>query len=874
MAHHRAGRLVEAETLYRRVLEARPDDPDALQLLGALARDSGRPDLAVELIGSALARAPDVPSLHVNLANALRDRGDLDAAVAGYRRALALDPDSPVVHNNLGAVLRAQGKLDEAVASLERALALLPDHPEAHSNLGNALMHQGKRDAAMASFRRALALKPDHAEAHLGLAFPLLLVGDYGQGWAEYEWRWQCSSLPIERRPFTQPRWNGEPLAGRTILIHAEQGLGDTIQFARYVPLVAARGGRVVLECQPALVRLFQTVSGATQVIAKGDPLPPFDLHAPLMSLPHILGTTLAGIPADLPYLHPDATLLPFWSARIRAHTNALRPDDPQRSPTRPLAVPSSRPLAAGLVWSGNPDNPNNRNRSLPLAVLAPLARVPGVTFFSLQKGPAAAEAATPPDGMALVDLDPLLTDFVETAAAVRQLDLVITVDTSVAHLAGALGRPVWLLLACAADWRWLLDRDDSPWYPTVRLFRQSQPGDWNGLVARVAAELTTETRRHRDTSENSVSPCLRGEPSLAACLIVRDAEDCLARCLESVAPWVDEIVVVDTGSTDRTVAIARERGARVGYFPWCDDFAAARNTALELATADWVLSLDADEVLDPQTGPALRAVVVEAALQRDLCAYEVLVRNWEPGLERYNAGYGARLFPRHPRVRWLRPIHEVPRHLDGDTLLRFTRTDHLAIDHYGYADPDVIVRKAERNAALLQRLLQQEPDEPLNAFYLGRELCILQRWEEAWPWLDRCLQVFDAELTAAGSIAEQVHSVSAQCLLHLARPRLAAGRPDGARACVERLVGLVAQYPAVLPYRLSLADLLLETGNATSAAEVLAAGLPDDPQPDHAPLFERLGAALTRLERHDDARQALQIASSLRGTSGSPPLP
>ncbi|MGH7306413.1 MAG: tetratricopeptide repeat protein [Candidatus Rokuibacteriota bacterium] len=503
---HRAGRLQAAEAAYRDILARAPDHPDALHLLGVVAAQAGDADRAVDLIRRAIAGQPGNAEFHANLALALRKATRLDEAVAAYRRAADLAPDRPEAWvslgkacldcgelepavaafqralalrpaygeaaNNLGVTYTRRGDLGEALRAYERALELDPRHVTTRSNLAATLYNLGRLDEAIAMARRALELDGECAEAHLTLGASLLISGRLAEGWPEYEWRWRCPGLQSPS-PYPQPAWDGSDPAGRSILLCSEQGLGDTIQFVRYAPLVAARGARVVLGCRPALKTLLQTVGGIEQVVADGERLPPVDLQAPLMSVPRLLGTTLESIPARVPYLAADPRRRDVWRARL-----SLGP----------------RSLKVGLVWAGQPQNRTDRWRSIPLRVLAPLGAVAGVGFVSLQGGAAARQAVESP--FPLVDHDAELHDFADIAALVANLDLVISVDTAGAHLAGALGRPVWTLLPSAPDWRWLLEREDTPWYPTMRLFRQTKAGDWAEVVARVAAALRREVGR------------------------------------------------------------------------------------------------------------------------------------------------------------------------------------------------------------------------------------------------------------------------------------------------------------------------------------------------------------------------------------------
>jgi Flp pilus assembly protein TadD len=465
---HQAGRLGEAEQLYRQVLAGDPGHSDGLHMLGVLAGQTGRTDLAAELIGRAIARAPGCAAYHANLGNVLREQGDLPAATASFRRALALRPDFPEAHNNLGTALQELGEPEPALACFRRALALRPDYADALGNLGNALRDLGLAEAAVSCLRQAVRLRPGLAPAHHNLALALLACGEMAEGWQEYEWRWQAPPLAGSQRAWARPQWHGEAAPGRTLLIHAEQGFGDTLQFCRLAPLAASRFARVILEVPPPLVRLVRTLRGVDQVVAAGDALPAFDLQCPMLSLPRALGTTLEGIPATVPYLHADAAEAAVWRAR--------------------LGGPG---LRVGLAWAGNPRRhlravaAVDRRRSLPPELLAPLLAQPGPRFVSLQKDgpPALADAK-------VIDLMAEVHDFAATAALIENLDLVISVDTAVAHLAGALGRPVWLLDRFDSCWRWLGARRDSPWYPTLRRYRQPRWGDWASVVAEAAADL------------------------------------------------------------------------------------------------------------------------------------------------------------------------------------------------------------------------------------------------------------------------------------------------------------------------------------------------------------------------------------------------
>jgi tetratricopeptide (TPR) repeat protein len=574
---YQAGRLAEAELLYRQILQAEPDHADALHLLGVLALQSGRHQAAVEYIGNALrlkphqaaahanlgtvhaqqgrlneavacfrravelapqfaaahanlgsalvkqgqpAQAeevlrhalrlqPDAAEAHVNLAVALLEQGKLEEALASCDQALRLRPDLAPAHyhrgliltrqekwpevvacytqavrhdpgyadaqNNLGAALEKLGRVDEALAAYAEALRLRPDYPEALNNRGSALSLQSKLEEALASYDMALGLKPDFAEAHQARSMIHLMRGKYEQGWPEFEWRHRC---PGDRLPaFAQPAWDGTPLAGRRVLLFAEQGLGDTLQFVRYAPLVKERGGQVILACQRPLLQLLNGCPGIDRLVAREDTLPDFDVYAALLSLPRIFGTTVATVPAPVPYLSADPALVEHWRGVLAPYTG----------------------FKIGIAWQGNPRQGLDRHRSFPLACIEPLARVHGVQLFSLQKGHGLEQLHDLHGRFPIIDLGPRLDEttgpFLDTAAVMKNLDLVICPDTSLAHLAGALAVPVWLPLSRAPEWRWLWDRPDTPWYPTMRLFRQERLGDWESVFARIVDALASSRR-------------------------------------------------------------------------------------------------------------------------------------------------------------------------------------------------------------------------------------------------------------------------------------------------------------------------------------------------------------------------------------------
>ena len=591
--HYQAGRLLEAENLYRQIVEVQPDSANVLCLLGIALRQQGKIAEAIDFYDRAIAQNPDFVEAHLNKAHVLMDvgetqraiasyeqvikiqpnsalacnklgwlkqqQGETDAAIVYYQTALKLDPNlveaahnlgkiftekkqlndaaacylhalqinpkltysllglgrvlqqqgklaeafncyqqvleiephNPEAQNNIGAFYHEQGNTKTAIDHYRQALSLKPDFVDAINNLGHALVDLGNFKEAFYCHRRALELQPDNATAHVEFSLTLLLFGDYQRGFAEYEWRWRTPTL--QPRQFQQPLWDGSDLHSKTILLHVEQGLGDSIQFIRYAPILRSRGAKVIVACYQELMRLFATVAGIEYLSVSFEDLPVFDFHAPLMSLPRILGTTLETIPANIPYFTPPAECK--------------------------FALASDAKVKVGIVWAGSPTRRKDHQRSCSLSDFIPLFDVTEIAFYSLQKNLSDRDR-TLLNHYLVPDLSPHLDDFADTASAISQLDLVISVDTSVAHLAGALGKPVWVLLGFAPDWRWLLDREDNPWYPTARLFRQSQPQNWQELVQDVQAALSLLAIANSATYSGVAElgdEILRGNPPVVA---------------------------------------------------------------------------------------------------------------------------------------------------------------------------------------------------------------------------------------------------------------------------------------------------------------------------------------------------------------------
>ncbi|SEC29116.1 Tetratricopeptide repeat-containing protein [Rhizobiales bacterium GAS188] len=489
-----------------RVVNIDPDSPIAHGNLAVSMWRAKRTARAEAHCRRAIALDGRYVPAHRLLAEMLRERHDVDAALACYDRLFALEPDNAIAHNNAGLLLRKARRFDEAEAAFARARALLPDDPtirfnqlslpsndaglpeaidcyrqsleqrpdnaEILTNLAVTLQFSGRYDEAVDYSERAIAVDPEHRQAHFNLSLLLLLRGDYGRGWHEYEHRWR---LPEVKKPnYRQPLWVGEDLDGKTILLQSEQGLGDSIQCLRYVPLIVARGGRVLLRLERILVRLAAGLPDQVVIMPTSARVPEFDVWCPLMSLPRIFGTRVDSIPAAMPYLGVRPAIAERWQRRLAGLQG----------------------LKVGLAWGGSMNHVNDARRSIDLQCLKPLLEIAGVSWVSLQVGPRTADLAALPAGT-MTDLSAELSDFAETAGATLNLDLVIAIDTAVAHLAGALARPAWIMLPFSPDWRWLLERGDSPWYPTLRLYRQKTPGGWDDVVARLTADLAERVAAH-----------------------------------------------------------------------------------------------------------------------------------------------------------------------------------------------------------------------------------------------------------------------------------------------------------------------------------------------------------------------------------------
>ncbi len=505
----RDGRRQEAIPLFQQILKNQPDEARAHYNLGVALAEEKKFEESLSCFQAAVRYQPGSAEAHHGMGNVLGELGRDEEAIVAYRKAIKYQPDHAGTLHNLGVALTRLRRSGEAAVFLHQAVRLRPDFAEAlnslgltylqhgdfavaetnfmhalqlnprcvaaHTNLGSTYKEQGRLEEAVACYDLALAMDPECTITHWNRSLAWLQMGDFQQGWPEYEWRWRRKTTPPP--PYTQPRWDGSPLGGRTILLHAEQGLGDMMQFVRYVPSVKEKGGVVIIAAPSSVIGLLATCSGIDQTVTDGQTMPTFDVHAPLLSLPGLLKTDVATIPAKVPYLTADSAKLDRWGHRLRA-------------------IPGFK---VGISWQGNPRHDWDAHRSFPLAAMEPMARVDGVTLISLQKGSATDQIALVKDRFPVFDLGRDLTDFTETAAVIKQLDLVICCDTSVGHLAGALAVPVWLALSTFVDWRWLRGTNSSPWYPTMRLFRQERLGKWKSLLRRIAKEL----KRFCDSPKN-----------------------------------------------------------------------------------------------------------------------------------------------------------------------------------------------------------------------------------------------------------------------------------------------------------------------------------------------------------------------------------
>ena len=508
--YHRNGDIKEAQAQYQRVLRVEPSQPEALHGLGIIAFQLKKFDSASSLIGKALENKPKVPQFHYNLGLVFISLKRQKRAIQAFQEAIEINPDYADAHYNLGLALKEQHQFEEAVLNFKQVMKLTPDDADAYYNLGNTyealdryeaavenyqlaikkregfagafnnlalvLKAMGRIDEAISHFREALRLQPGLAEAHWNLSLALLINGQFEEGWKEHEWRFRRGKRStIYPHRFGIPLWDGSSFSGKRLFVHSEQGFGDTLQFIRYLPMVKSRGGTVIFETLRPLLGILNSFPGIDKLVEispNRSHVESYDYYVPIMSLPMLFATNIPTIPSNVPYIFADPEKVEQWKNRT-----------------------SKGGYKIGIVWAGKPGHGNDKNRSCELEHFLPLARIPGIVMYGLQKGGAARQVEALGGMKRIINFDCELKDFSETAAAIENLDLVISVDTALVHLAGAMGKPVWTLLPYAPDWRWLLERKDSPWYPTMRLFRQPGRGDWGAVFDKVKDELEKLTR-------------------------------------------------------------------------------------------------------------------------------------------------------------------------------------------------------------------------------------------------------------------------------------------------------------------------------------------------------------------------------------------
>ena len=472
LKYQQVGNLLQAELIYKGILKKQPNNSYVYSNLGFIYKENRRIEKAIACYQKAIHLNPNLGDAYYNLGVIFKDQGKIEEAEALYIKSITLRPNLPA-YLNLGSLYQEAKKIDEAIACYQKALQLDPGYFKAYNNLGLAFKQQMLVDQAISSFEKALQLNPNFIEAHTNIAALYLLGGNYKQGWIEFEWRKKGRNY--SQRNFNRPFWDGSGISGKTILIHNEagaRGFGDTIQFIRYVPLVADLGAKVIVECQKELSSILKNVAGIHNIVVEGESLPDFDVYCQFFSLPFLFNTTIESIPSIIPYITTDSLLVGQWKDKIQhCKTN----------------------LKIGFVWEADPFHQQNlgvSNRNCPLELFLNLTKNRDAVFYSLQMGKAVEQLRNLTGNLNIIDLTEDIRDFSDTAAFIENLDLIISIDTAVAHVAGALGKQVWILVPFMPDSRWLLERQDSPWYPSARLFRQPSPGNWESVIANVKDEL------------------------------------------------------------------------------------------------------------------------------------------------------------------------------------------------------------------------------------------------------------------------------------------------------------------------------------------------------------------------------------------------
>lgn len=844
---HQSGHLAQAIELVKRATELAPDVALFQANLGEMYRLAGRPDLAIAHGERALVLRPDYPEALSNVGIAHYDRKDYERALVCHRRAAEMKPDFAPAHGNLGNTLHALKRFDEALPCYRRAVELDPGFAEGWSNLGITLQNTGRYDEAISALRRAVALDPKSANAHSGLGILLLMRGDMAEGWAGYEWRLKSTEVRLPYHP--QRPWQGESLQGRRIDIHAEQGFGDTLQFARYVRLVAARGATVTFHVQQGLAGLMRQSLPGIEVLgdrSAATSLP--DCECALLSLPHLFGTRIETIPASVPYLHADAAGAARWRARFAALAG----------------------IKVGLVWAGNPEHANDQRRSIDLASLAPLFDVPGASFVSLQVGPRAADIAE--DRAALLDISADLVGFADTAAALAALDLVVTIDSAVVHLAGALAKPTWLLVPWVSDWRWLRHREDSPWYPTLRLFRQIEGRAWREVAAQVASELAKAAAGDAE----ALTPFRAAGEKRAA----EAAAIIAARERQVVSPPPDPRL------SPLLLLATAERRRRDGRLAEAETLARrVLEAAPENAEAHHLLGVVAHQ--SGHLAHAIAHVERAASLAPDVALYHANLGEMYRLAGRLDAAVAAAE----------RALALQPQFADA--------FNNLGIALYEKSDFDAAVQNYARAIALKPAFAEAHSN-------LGNALRALKRYEEAEPCYRRALalkpQFADAwnnlgttlrdlkcygEAESAYGKALTLKPDEPETLNNLALALKDLNRPEEAEATLRRSLAIETRNGKTLLY---LAAVLLDREQPDEAANLLDLALALDPashdipnlmgrvaflrgdidaalhhyrralelKPDLADALNNMGNALKDLGRLDEARSAYREALAI----------
>ena len=761
---HELKRFEEALASYDCALKVRPHYPEVLSNRGLTLHALMRYEEALASFDQALTFQPDHAEALSNRGMTLRELNRFEDALESYDHALIVRPDFAKALSNRGNALHELNRFEEALASFDRALEVDPEYAEAHSNRGVTLHALMRFEGALASFERALKLRPDYADAHYNEALCRILIGDFNHGWEKCEWRWETQHASDKKRNFTQPLWLGsDEIAGKTILLHGEQGFGDMIQFCRYVPLVAERAAQVILEISEPLRELMRSLSGGAQIISKGDPLPCFDIHCPLLSLPLAFRTGLKTIPSTIPYLHASPQAVLRWDARLG---------------------PPKRPRI-GLAWSGRPTHKNDRNRSIKLSALLPLLDVDAV-FVSLQHDVRADDAATLKDHVRIIHFGDELKNFSDAAALISNLDLVISVDTSVAHLAGALSKPVWVLLPFIPDWRWLLDRNDSPWYPTARLFRQDHTRVWDDVIARVHSALCDYAPPQNGFSQ--VTSLFTGALKLHQAGQLKEAENAYNQILAMQPDHFDSLhlrAVIFHQRGDHTEAV-RQIDLALKSNP--NNIFALNNRGIALKE----LKRFEEALASYDRALTVRPDYAEALLNRGAILHEL--RRFDEALASYD------------RALTVRPDYADASYNRGNTLRE--------------------LRQFEDALASYDRALMIRPDYAEAFMNCGITLHELKRFEDALVSYERALALRPNYAEARSNCGVTLHELQRFEDALASYDRALALRPDYAEALYNRGITLhdlqrfeeaLACYDQALSVRPGYAEALYNRGNTLS---------------------------------------------------------